>query len=56
MSEADLQKLRNRFEQIRLECNIPEKATALLQREGILDENGEPAERYREDAEAVICR
>ena len=56
MSEADFKKLMNRFDQIRIECHTPEKATALLQRQGILDENGEPSERYREPEQEVLCR
>ncbi len=47
MSEADLKMVLEEFERIRRECNTKEKAIAQLQSEGLLDENGETAAKYR---------
>lgn len=54
MSESDLKKLREYFQKIQNEYNTPEKATALLQKEGLIDENGEPSLPFRESVTA--CR
>lgn len=48
MSESDLKKLKEYFQKIQREYDTPEKATALLQREGLIDENGEPSLPFRE--------
>jgi hypothetical protein len=48
MSEADLKKLLDHFEKSRVENDTPEKARALLQKEGILDASGKLAEPFRE--------
>ena len=50
MSEEDLKRLEARFERLRIECDTPEKAIAQLQKEGLLDENGEIAAPYRDAA------
>lgn len=52
MSESDLKKLREYFQKIQREYDTPEKATALLQREGLIDENGEPSLPFRETGTA----
>ncbi len=46
MTQADLKMLKAEFARIRIECNTPEKARAQLQKEGLLDENGELPARY----------
>jgi hypothetical protein len=46
MTYADLKMLTDYFDRLRIECNTPEKATAQLQKEGILDENGDLRARY----------
>ncbi len=51
MSEEDLKMMKEYFAKLRRECNTPEKATAQLQSEGILDENGELAPMYRPPVE-----
>ncbi len=48
MSEADLQMLTAEFERINAFCDTPEKATAQLQSEGLLDQDGQLARLYRE--------
>ena len=48
MGEKELEKLREYFQRVRREYDTPEKATALLQKEGIIDETGEPATPFRE--------
>ncbi len=51
MSEADLKMLTEYFERLGRECDTREKAIAQLQKEGLLDENGETAALYRVPAE-----
>lgn len=48
MNDSDFNKLMARFETIRAEVNTPEQATALLQSEGIVDENGRAAAHLRD--------
>jgi hypothetical protein len=48
MSESDLKKLLAHFEKSRMENDTPEKARALLQKEGILDASGKLAKAFRE--------
>lgn len=48
MSEADFKMLEAQFERLRLECDTPQKAVAQLQKEGLLDENGQIPAQYRE--------
>lgn len=50
MGENDLKRLKEYFQRIRDEYDTPEKATDLLRREGLLDENGEPSPSFRETA------
>lgn len=54
MGENDLKKLREYFLRIHDEYDTPEKATALLQKEGLIDENGEPSLPFRETS--ASCR
>lgn len=54
MEEKDLKKLRDYFQRIQNEYDTPEKATALLQKEGLVDESGEPSLPFREVA--IPCR
>jgi hypothetical protein len=49
MSESDLKKLLAHFKESRKDNNTPEKARALLQNEGILDDSGKLAETFREE-------
>jgi hypothetical protein len=50
MNEEDLKMLAEHFERLLIECDTPEKAIAQLQKEGLLDENGEIAAPYRDAA------
>ena len=53
MSESDLQELIAEFERQMRECDTPEKATALLQQEKLLDADGRlPASYGGHDKEA----
>ena len=47
MSEADLQMIFAEIERLRIQCDTPEAAKRQLQSEGLLDEAGELAARYR---------
>ncbi len=47
MSEADFKMLVAGFERLRQECDTPEKATAQLLKEGLIDEDGRLAAIYR---------
>ena len=51
MSEAMYRRIVARFEEIKRECDTPEKARQYLQSIGMLDENGETAAMYRETRE-----
>jgi hypothetical protein len=55
MSEADFQMVMGEIDRLRRECDTPEKVRAQLQREGLLDENGELPEMYRIPAETQVC-
>lgn len=46
MSEADLKMLIEAFDRLDRECDTPEKARAQLQKEGLLDANGEVPAMY----------
>jgi hypothetical protein len=54
MSEQDLKLLTAHFEQLRRDCDTPQKAIAQLQSEGLLDECGQTASLYREAVEATV--
>lgn len=56
MSEQDLAMLTAEFERLVRECDTPAKATAQLQREGLLDENGQIPPMYRDDLDEAVCR
>lgn len=56
MSESDLKMLRDHFERLRQQCDTPEKAVAQLKQEGLLDENGQTAPRYRDPVLESACR
>lgn len=56
MSDEDLAMLTAEFERLVRECDTPAKATAQLQREGLLDEDGQLAPMYRDDLDEVVCR
>jgi len=47
MDDAQYELLKQIFERDQREYNTPELARKLLQSRGLLDENGELAERYR---------
>ncbi|MBS1813607.1 MAG: hypothetical protein JSS87_01895 [Acidobacteria bacterium] len=53
MSENDLRMLMEQFDRLRVECDTPEKASAQLQKEGLLDEKGQIATPYRESETSV---
>jgi hypothetical protein len=53
MSEADFEMLMAEFDRLRRECDTPEKATAQLQKEGLLDANGKLPARYGGEGEDV---
>jgi hypothetical protein len=48
MSESDFKKLMDQFHRLETECNTPEKATAQLQKEGLVDETGRIAPPFRD--------
>ena len=55
MSETTFQMLMAELERVEREYDTPEKARALLQEEGLLDENGKTAAIYSAHEE-LICR
>lgn len=55
MSETDFTMLAEQFQQLRRDCDTPQKAVAQLQREGLLDENGHTAAPYRDSLQEVAC-
>jgi hypothetical protein len=48
MSESDFRKLIGQFDRLETECDTPEKATAQLQKEGLVDEAGRTAQPFRD--------
>ena len=56
MSEDDLQMLIAAFERLARECDTPEKATAQLQSEGLLDANGKLPARYGGVPDEAPCQ
>jgi hypothetical protein len=56
MSESDLKMMKAYFEKLRQECNTPEKALAQLQKEGLVDQDGNPAPMYNAPASGAPWR